>query len=107
MGNDWQLYRTRFLVKAVRLNRRMKFVDALGHEHRGQKGDYLVESCDGIRRIAQQKFFEDVYVNMGPATDPFQSNASVTSTDGFVSEPGRKKIVENHRPKHESRRLIA
>lgn len=37
----------------------------LGREHRGQKGDYLVESSDGMSRIAPREIFEDVYVPMG------------------------------------------
>ena len=38
--------------------------DALGREHEGKKGDYLMEWCDGMRRIAPKKIFEDVYVPM-------------------------------------------
>lgn len=63
---DWQVYRTRFLIKAKQLSEPLYFVDALGREHRGQKGDYLVESSDGMRRIAPREIFEDVYVAMGP-----------------------------------------
>jgi hypothetical protein len=37
----------------------------LGREHRGQKGDYLVESSDGMLRIAPREIFEDVYVPVG------------------------------------------
>jgi len=44
----------------------MSFVDALGREHHGQKGDYLVESSDGLQRIAPQQIFEDIYVPMEP-----------------------------------------
>ena len=103
-GNNFQMYRTRFLVKAKRLTRRTKFVDALGHEHQGVKGDYLIEGCDGTRRIAQQKFFEDVYVIMELPPDGRQSSTEAISS---LLKPGRKKNVESHRPKHESRRLIA
>ena len=70
METEWQTYRTRFLVKAKRLTRGMAFVDALGREQRGNKGDYLVESCDGAQRIVPREFFEDVYVNMGTGVDP-------------------------------------
>jgi len=65
--SNWQIYRTRFLVKAKQLAEPMFFVDALGREHRGQKGDYLVESSDGLQRIAPQQIFEDIYVPMEPA----------------------------------------
>ena len=67
--SDWNVYRTRFLIKAKQLTKPLKFVDALGREHRGKKGDYLMEWCDGLRRIAPKEFFEDVYVPMN-SEDP-------------------------------------
>jgi hypothetical protein len=66
-SEEWKIYRTRFLVKARQLNQPLVFRDALGHEHRGQIGDYLVETSDGVRRIAPRKIFEDIYVAIGPA----------------------------------------
>jgi hypothetical protein len=69
----WKIYRTRFLIKARQLTEPLLFVDALGREHRGQPGDYLVESSDGARRIAPRLIFEDVYVAMGPADDRWPS----------------------------------
>ncbi len=66
----WKIYRTRFLIKARQLTQPLLFVDPLGREHRGQPGDYLVESSDGARRIAPRLIFEDVYVAMGPAGEP-------------------------------------
>ncbi|HET7209931.1 MAG TPA: hypothetical protein VFI95_25385 [Terriglobales bacterium] len=67
-SNDWQVYRTRFLVRARKLTGPMVFVDSLGREHKGDKGDYLVESSDGNYRIAPRDIFEDIYVTMGPAS---------------------------------------
>ena len=64
-ANTWQVYRTRFLIQARQLTGPLVFVDSLGREHRGKKGDYLVESCDGARSIAPRKIFEDVYVTLG------------------------------------------
>ncbi|MFZ0285835.1 MAG: hypothetical protein WAL32_11450 [Terriglobales bacterium] len=64
---EWNIYRTRFLIKAKQLTQPFAFVDALGREHCGQAGDYLVESSDGSRRIAPRQIFEDIYVRMGPA----------------------------------------
>jgi hypothetical protein len=61
---DWTVYRTRFLIKARQLNQPLKFTDALGREHKGKKGDYLMECSDGLRRIAPRQLFEDVYVPM-------------------------------------------
>jgi len=63
----WNIYRTRFLIKARQLTEPLAFVDALGREHRGQAGDYLVESSDGSRSIQRREIFEDIYVPMGPA----------------------------------------
>jgi hypothetical protein len=60
----WKIYRTRFLVKAKQLNSNLSFVDALGRQHSGRKGDYLVESSDGVISIAPRQIFEDIYVAM-------------------------------------------
>ena len=38
------------------------FTDSLGRQHSGRKGDYLVESSDGVLSIAPRQIFEDVYV---------------------------------------------
>jgi len=65
----WNIYRTRFLIKARQLTEPLVFVDAFGREQRGQPGDYLVESSDGRRSIQQREIFEDVYVAMGPADE--------------------------------------
>jgi hypothetical protein len=67
LTTEWNIYRTRFLVKAKQLTQPISFIDALGREHNGQAGDYLVEWSDGSRRIAPREIFEDVYVPMGPA----------------------------------------
>jgi len=61
-NGDWQTYRTRFLVKAKRLSSNLSFVDHLGRQHSGRKGDYLVESSDGIISITPRQIFEDIYV---------------------------------------------
>jgi hypothetical protein len=63
--SEWQVYRTRFLIRARQLTGPLEFRDMLGREHRGQKGDYLVESSDGMLRIAPREIFEDVYVPVG------------------------------------------
>lgn len=60
--SQWTVYRTRFLVRARKLTEPLLFTDALGREHRGQPGDYLVESSDGLCRIAPRTIFEDIYV---------------------------------------------
>ena len=70
--NPWITYRTRFLVKARQLTTSLCFADALGRQHSGRKGDYLVESSDGVLRIAPRQIFEDVYVPllMGETPQP-------------------------------------
>jgi len=67
---EWKTYRTRFLVKAKQLNSSLSFTDHLGRQHCGRKGDYLVESCDGVLSITPRRIFEDIYVPMGLAPDP-------------------------------------
>jgi hypothetical protein len=62
--NDWQTYRTRFLVQAKQLTAPLRFFDSLGREHCGVAGDYLVETADGLRRIAPRGLFQDIYVPM-------------------------------------------
>jgi hypothetical protein len=61
---QWKTYRTRFLVKAKQLNSSLSFVDPLGRQHSGRRGDYLVESSDGVISIAPRQIFEDIYVPM-------------------------------------------
>ena len=67
--SEWQVYRTRFLIRARQLTGPLEFRDALGREHRGQRGDYLVETSDGTQRIAPREIFEDVYVLMDCAIE--------------------------------------
>jgi hypothetical protein len=63
-SEQWKTYRTRFLVTAKQLNSALTFVDHLGRQHSGRKGDYLVESSDGVLSIAPRRIFEDIYVPM-------------------------------------------
>jgi hypothetical protein len=64
--SNWNVYCTRFLVHARQLTEPVAFTDPLGHEHVGRPGDYLVETSNGIRRIATKAFFEDTYVPVAP-----------------------------------------
>lgn len=57
----WTVYRTRFVVRARQLTEPLVFTDALGREHSGQAGDYLMETSQGFR-ITPQALFEDIYV---------------------------------------------
>ena len=65
--SDWQTYRTRFTVRARILSAPLNFVDALGREQNGKRGDYLVES-NGMITITARHIFEDVYVTLEPQT---------------------------------------
>ncbi len=64
----WTAYRTRFVVHARQLPGPLVFTDALGREHSGQSGDYLVESSDGMRRITPRHLFEDIYVPLNASS---------------------------------------
>lgn len=68
--HQWTVYRTRFLVRACQLTEPMVFTDALGREHSGETGDYLVESSEGCFRITARKIFEDVYVPLAASPPP-------------------------------------
>jgi len=61
---EWKTYRTRFLVRAKKLQYALSFTDHLGRQHCGRKGDYLVESFEGVLSIAPRQIFEDIYVPM-------------------------------------------
>jgi len=63
-SEEWKTYRTRFLVKAKQLSSSLSFVDNLGRQHSGRRGDYLVESSEGVISIAPRQIFEDIYVAM-------------------------------------------
>jgi hypothetical protein len=67
-ASDWNTYRTRFLVRARQLTESLTFTDPLGREHHGRPGDYLVQSSEGLLRIAPREIFEDVYVAMEAQT---------------------------------------
>jgi len=69
-SQEWKTYRTRFLVKSKQLTSNLTFVDHLGRQHSGRKGDYLVESSDGVLSIAPRRIFEDIYVPMSPLDEP-------------------------------------
>ena len=69
-SEQWKTYRTRFLVKAKQLSSSLSFVDHLGRQHCGRKGDYLVESSDGVLSIAPRRIFEDIYVPMTLRHEP-------------------------------------
>lgn len=88
--NEWKTYRTRFLIKAKQLNSNLSFTDALGRQHCGRKGDYLVESFEGVLSIAPRQIFEDIYVPMlGLPAEPLNSG-----TVSLPSVKSREPVVE-------------
>jgi hypothetical protein len=80
---EWKTYRTRFLVQAKQITSTLTFVDHLGRQHCGRKGDYLVESSDGVLSIAPRRIFEDIYV---PMSAPDELKLS-TATETMSFEP--------------------
>jgi len=94
---EWKTYRTRFLVKAKQLNSNLTFTDHLGRQHCGRKGDYLVESCDGVLSIAPRRIFEDIYVPLGltPGGTPQRSNkGDEPASLGLEIEPLRIEKIK-------------
>jgi hypothetical protein len=79
-SDQWNTYRTRFLVKAKQLNSPLSFIDHLGRQHHGRKGDYLVESSDGVISIAPRQIFEDIYVPMS-LLDPLTTSSLPNSSN--------------------------
>jgi len=70
MSDDWNVYRTRFLVHAKQLTEFVDFTDSLGRQHSGKPGDYLVQSSEGLLRVAPREIFEDVYVVLSEHPQP-------------------------------------
>lgn len=97
---EWKTYRTRFLVKAKQLNSNFSFVDALGRQHSGRKGDYLVESSDGVISITPRRIFEDVYVPMMADESLRQSCAE------SISRPSRK-VAQPYRTQRTTETTLA
>jgi hypothetical protein len=89
---EWRTYRSKFLIQAKQLSHPLVFVDGLGREHRGKKGDYLVESASGAQRIWPRRLFEDAYVLLD-AHFPL-SSGPMTLTGSLVSPaPSARKVA--------------
>jgi len=80
---EWKTYRTRFLIKAKQLNSALSFVDPLGRQHCGRKGDYLVESSEGVISITPRHIFEDIYVPMSEPENELSTANAVAETLNF------------------------
>ncbi len=92
VNSPWNVYRTRFLVRACQLTEPLAFTDALGREHAGEPGDYLVETSPGIRRITSRKLFEDIYV---PLASPVPA-AQDSSASNILARPAPRSFAEDH-----------
>jgi hypothetical protein len=94
--NEWVTYRTRFLVKAKQLTSSLTFTDALGRQHSGRKGDYLVESSDCVLRIHPRQIFEDVYVPMRASAQAQYDGAGISFHETWRSA-GKSRASETER----------
>lgn len=102
--SQWTIYRTRFLVRARQLTEPLCFTDVLGREQSGSAGDYLVESSDGLRRIAPRTIFEDIYVPVDPSPvgalpargSPQRRAPSGISHTSVVAAAGCKNLLTRH-----------
>jgi len=110
---EWKTYRTRFLVHAKQLNYALSFVDALGRRHCGRKGDYLVESSEGVISITPRRIFEDIYVPMSePApeetltADELDQLPIETLEVHEVHPPGRRKLPQPCRENRSTGRAV-
>ena len=91
----WITYRTRFLVKAKQLTSSLTFTDTLGRQHSGRKGDYLVESSDGVLRIAPRQIFEDIYVPFLAGEVPEQPDTAIFSENSPRQKSSRYQDSTN------------
>lgn len=82
-SDQWQTYRTRFLIQAKQLNSNLTFTDNLGRQHCGRKGDYLVESSDGVLSITPRRIFEDIYVSMTSLNLPSPARITYAHVDSM------------------------
>ena len=98
MASEWTTYRTRFLITAKQLDEPLRFVDAIGREHSGQPGDYLVQSSDGSLRIAPREIFEDIYVPMGRARQPWPSLVDRLTRPSSTQPPARRRNSSDSGP---------
>jgi hypothetical protein len=98
--NAWQTYRTRFTIRARILSAPLSFIDALGREQNGKRGDYLVES-NGMVTITPRHIFEDVYVAMDPgladsrkptADSPLRKSPISTKKSAFFPAPRGRSL---------------
>jgi len=110
-SEQWKTYRTRFLVKAKQLSSSLSFVDHLGRQHCGRKGDYLVESSDGVLSITPRRIFEDIYVFMSLPNQPCSSETTIRERTIREPEFDRLKfealdIEEVKRPKPVARERV-
>jgi hypothetical protein len=89
--STWTIYRTRFVVRARQLTEPLVFTDALGREHSGQPGDYVVESSEGFRCIRPRAQFENIYV-------PLQASPSGTSHARGLPQAGTPGVLAPQSP---------
>jgi len=93
---NWNVYCTRFLVRARQLTEPLAFTDPFGHEHVGRPGDYLVETSNGTRRIANRAFFEDAYVLLAAAApDSLEGSFPDRRPPASISEALPRPNVQN------------
>lgn len=113
-ANPWITYRTRFLVQAKQLTTSLTFTDALGRQHSGCKGDYLVESSNGSFGIAPRQIFEDVYVPLetpfstGPESQPHVETAPTqqASQPREILQRDKQLISDSPQPKRSNRVIL-
>jgi hypothetical protein len=98
-SEQWTTYRTRFLVKAKQLSSSLSFVDHLGRQHCGRKGDYLVESSDGVLSIAPRRIFEDIYVSMSTSHEPGIAESSLTE-NSLKEDSISERTIRDPKPGH-------
>jgi len=93
--STWTVYRTRFVVRARQITEPLVFTDALGREHSGQPGDYLVESSEGFRCIRPCDLFENIYVPLQASLSDMHPRSLAPGPDPTILAP---PTSPEHRP---------
>jgi hypothetical protein len=96
-NGTWQVYRSKFLIQAKQLTEPLAFVDALGREQRGEKGDYLVDS-NGILRIWPEGLFESAYALLDPAPCPLLTSMAEPHNGAAHATPPPKRSTAGKLP---------
>ena len=106
-ATNWNVYCSRFLIKAKQLTSPFTFVDLRGNKFHGAAGDYFVESVEGGFRILPRKLMEHVYMSMGQAERRWQAALEKAAAEISCGDADSEAERNRHKipPKFASRKI--